>query len=64
MQKNETFWPTNIRVGLLAETRFYNGSGTQMNPYTEDTTKGDHRQCIYTMIRKYAIIIDAYRTAI
>ena len=23
--KNETFWPTNIRVGLLAETRFYNG---------------------------------------
>lgn len=32
--KNETFWPTNIRVGLLAETRFYNGSGTQMNPYT------------------------------
>lgn len=33
--KNETFWPTNIRVGLLAETRFYNGSGTQMNPYTD-----------------------------
>ena len=33
--KDETFWPTNQRVGLLAETRFYDGSGTRMNPYTD-----------------------------
>lgn len=45
--KSDTFWPTNVRSGILAETRFYDGSGTRLYPtvdyvYTEifinDTT--------------------------
>ena len=33
--KDETYWPLDYRLGMLAETRWYNASGTEINPYID-----------------------------